>query len=98
VKKIIQHSLKDESGSFIKPDVPPEERDDPDLSIDTLLTRGLNTIDRVMKLVSREVSTGVASRESVMNLKDCMLMLHDLKEKEQELLESLSDAELESSV
>lgn len=67
-----------------------------DVSIDTLLRRGLSTIDRIMKSCLAEVKSGeTPSRESVMNLKDCMTMLKDLKAQEDALLDTMSDEEIE---
>lgn len=68
-----------------------------DLSIDALMQEGLATLHDVMKACRREASNGSPSRESVQNLKDAMAMLHQLKEKESEILDELSDAELEEA-
>jgi hypothetical protein len=65
-----------------------------DVSIDSLLNKGLLAIERTMKnLATKSCGPGL-EREDVMNLKDLMVMLSDLKEKEQDVLESMSDEEL----
>ena len=65
-----------------------------DISIDDLMSRGLQAIYGTMRAIMADVATGAPSRETVMNLKDIMAMLHDLKKKEQELLDNLSDEQL----
>lgn len=96
MKKLI-HSSKDASGAYIKPD---QEAAVPivvgDISIDDLMKKGLLAIQRVMQACLIDASTGVPSRESVMNLKDIMAMLHELKKKEQELMDEMSEEELEA--
>ena len=103
-KVLISSGVKDESGAYTRvvapsPPVAPEptpELPKGNLTIDELLQIGLNQIERLMICVGKDISTGVPSRESVMNLKDCMSMLHELKKKEQELLDALSDDELKT--
>lgn len=85
VRRIVP-GVKDDSGAFV-----PESKD---LSIDGLMLSGLEAIYGVMRSCLAEAKTGCPSRESVMNLKDCMSMLSNLKEREAEVLEKLSDEEL----
>lgn len=66
-----------------------------DISIDDLMARGLQAIYGTMRAINADVATGAPSRETVMNLKDVMAMLHDLKKKEQELLDNMSDDQLQ---
>lgn len=80
---------KDASGAYL-----PETRD---LSIDSMMKEGLETLYDVMKACRKEANAGMPSRECVMNLKDVMAMLHQLKEKEQEILEQMSDEDLEKA-
>lgn len=68
-----------------------------DLSIDSLLQEGLKSIYMLMRVIRDDIRTGNPERNTVMNLKDAMAMLHELREKEQDLLESLSDEELEKA-
>lgn len=65
-----------------------------DLSIDGLMQEGLAAIHGIMTACRREAANGNPSRESVQNLKDAMSMLHQLKEKEAELLSEMSDEDL----
>ncbi len=65
-----------------------------DLSIDSLMQEGLAAIHGIMTACRREAANGNPSRESVQNLKDAMSMLHQLKEKEAEILETLTDEDL----
>lgn len=70
------------------PDAPP--------SIDLLMAKGLTALERTLNSVLLATNDGrPPERDDILNLRDCMSMLHDLKAKEQELLESLSDEELE---
>lgn len=69
--------------------------EDTDLSIDSLLNKGLKAIYGILRACLAQSRTGDPSRESVQNLKDAMCMLHDLKKQEQDLLEDLSDESLE---
>ncbi len=74
----------------------PAPTNDPETTdIDSLLHCGLRNISRLMNIVSKEASMGILQRETVQNLKDLMFMLSDLKKKESDLLDSLSDEELE---
>lgn len=70
---------------------------DPELSIDELLRRGLLTIDRVMKITLMNVSGSGPTRNDVANLKDCMSILQDLKKNEKEILDKMTDEELEAA-
>jgi hypothetical protein len=63
--------------------------------IDELMKRGLLNISRMMSVISEQASSGVFDRESIQNLKDLMSMLNDLKKREQDLLDSLTDSQLE---
>ena len=80
--------VKDDSGAYVV--------QGKDLSIDSLMQEGLAAIHGVMQACRREAANGNPSRGSVQNLKDAMAMLHQLKEKEAEILEHLTDEELEA--
>lgn len=82
---------KDVSGAYL-PEAPR------DISIDSLMLKGLQAIERTMSCVLKEANAGPPSRESIQNLKDCMAMLQVLKERETEVLEELSDEDLEKKV
>lgn len=103
MKKIIG-GTKDENGMYIaepKKDIlvasPPISIDPvaEDISIDNLIGRGLVALDRLMKVIMINISSGAPNRDTVMNLRDAMAMLHSLKEKEKELIDGLSDEALE---
>lgn len=66
-----------------------------DIPIDELMRKGLSCIDKTLKHLMQEAAEGQLCRESIMNLKDCMSMLHELKKREADLLDEMSDAELE---
>lgn len=65
-----------------------------DISIDSLLYRGLRAIYGLMRAIEQDIGTGMPSRETVQNLKDTNTMLWEFKKKEQEFLSGLSDEEL----
>ncbi len=98
--KKIPGMLKDENGIYVKEPVsrPAPDQPDPDLSIDGLLKKGLLGIDRSLKYILEEITAGKVDRETTGVLKDCMTMLHELKKKEKEILDSLSDEELEKLI
>ena len=86
------YGRKDEAGAY-EPALRVEELRD--TSIDGLLSYGLEGIHQLLKDIRRSIADKDYDRETVMNLKDAMGMLHMLKEKEQDLLNKLSDEELE---
>lgn len=65
------------------------------LSIDDLMRQGLENIYGIIRAIKVDVGSGAPSRETVMNLKDVMTMLRDLKKEERDLLDDLTDEELE---
>lgn len=70
------------------PDAPP--------SIDLLMAKGLTALERTLNSVMVATEGGLTpDRNTILNLKDCMFMLHDLKKAEKEILEALTDEELE---
>jgi hypothetical protein len=100
-RKIIlpPQAAKDEHGAYLppsKPVVPEPEVDD--ISIDNLMGKGLLALSRLMKSVLVDITAKTYDRDTVMNLKDAMAMLKDLKKEERELLENLSDEELEKKL
>lgn len=96
MKKIVG-GTKDINGIFIK-DLVPEPTPSPefqDTSIDDLLKAGLQAIRGAMKAVMSDVNTGLPSRETIQNLKDLMSMLKELKKEEKDLLDNMTDEQLE---
>lgn len=63
--------------------------------IDSLMNVGLRNISGMMNTISESVRLGVFDRETVQNLKDLLHMLGDLKKREQDLLATLKDEDLE---
>lgn len=91
-RKIIG-GIKDENGAY-QP-LPKKEVPSTDVSIDGLLNAGLQAIKQTMKSIHDELNLGSPSRETVMNLKDVMAMLRDLKKDEKDILADISDEQLE---
>lgn len=85
--------MKDDQGCYVKSpgELPPPA---PDSNIDSMLLRGLAALDRLLRVVTMDISTGNPSRETVQNLKDVMGMLEALKKRESETLESMSEEDL----
>jgi hypothetical protein len=97
-KRVIP-GYKDVDGVYVKEPVVEETKaPEPipeDLSIDDLMGRGLKAIYGIMRAITADVATGDPSRFTVMNLKDVMAILQTLKKDEKDLLNKLSDNELE---
>jgi hypothetical protein len=68
--------------------------DDSQLSIDDGLKKGLQAVLLIIDRCLKAARTDLPDRETVQSLKDAMSILHDLKKKEAEILEQLSDEEL----
>lgn len=89
---------KDEDGKYIK-ETPTAVESPPstpsDLSIDDEMDKGLLAIHRLMKQVNEDVVARVKPKDTVVILKACMDMLRDLKKAETDLLDKLSDEELQ---
>lgn len=73
--------------------VPTPKRTDTD-DIDELMKRGLLNISRMMAKITEQSNDGDFDRETVQNLKDLMNMLSDLKKREQDLLDNMTDEQL----
>ena len=73
-----------------------DEEPSPVISIDDTIKEGLTTVRRIVVKIRENTARGVIpDREVVMTLKDCMSMLWEARKKEQELLEDMSEAELQ---
>jgi len=82
--------------NYKKPEVSTvQESPSSDINLDHLIGRGLVTLERLMKSVSQKVTSETYDRDTVLNLKDVMAMLYTIKDRESELLEDLSDEQLE---
>jgi len=88
--------VKDENGSYL-PSTPIKKApavEVEDVSIDSLLHRAFRTIHGIIRAIEVDVGTGSPSRETIMNLRDVMAMLKELKKEEREFIDSLSDEDL----
>lgn len=91
---------KDENGIYTPqeaasvPPTPPKEQDLGHLTIDDLLRHGLEDIYGIMRAIRADVGTGAPARETIMNLKDCMAMLSDLKKREQDIIDSMTEEQI----
>ncbi len=64
-------------------------------SIDDLVNVGLQNIRKAMAAITKELNLPVIERNTIMNLKDLMSMLRELKKDEKDLLDGLTDEQLE---
>lgn len=101
MRKIVE-GIKDTTGSFLPPSRPVyveiiKDALVPDtISIDNMLNTSLTSLYRILRHINGEISSPAGpTRETIQNLKDVMTMLHELKKKEQDLLNEISDEELE---
>lgn len=99
MKKIVTKidNEKDESGAYIKSPAPPPEPPVrvADLSLDAILSKQLLALERVTKQLLISASSGAMSNAEIQSLATCIKTTLDLKEREKELLDTLSDEELE---
>lgn len=92
--------LKDENGIYVpmvapKADIMPSAPD-PDVSLDDIGKRVIVALDRATKTLLQAITAGSVDRDTIGALKDCSMMLKDLKKDEKDYLESLTDEEIES--
>ncbi len=86
------------SSSIIQEESVSDSTPSTDVSIDSMLLKGLTIIDRMMRIIMMDVSSGSPSRESVMNLKDCMNLLQTMKQNESEILDIMTTEQLEEKI
>lgn len=65
-----------------------------DISIDELMGKGLMAIYGIMKSINNEVRSEKYKRNTVMNLKDVMAILKELKKEELAILSKMNDEEI----
>lgn len=88
-RKIVE-GVKDEKGAFVPiPKVKPEE-----LSLDYILERQLRALDQVTTQLLG-MSKGMMTKDEIQSLATCIKITLELKARENELLEALSDEDLE---
>ncbi len=90
--------FKDDNGIYApipkEPELKSSAPEVMDLSIDSMMREVLINIYGILRAIKVDVGTGIPSRESVQNLKDCAMMLKDLKKDEKDFLDSLTDEQL----
>lgn len=84
--------------TYTKPPEPEPIKDIPitDTSLDDIGKRIINALDLAVKQLSTLVSGKDVSREVIGALKDCQMMLKDLKKDEKDFLDKLTEEELEA--
>lgn len=65
-----------------------------DISIDHLMGKGLMAVYGIMKSINLQVRSEKYKRDTVMNLKDVMAILKELKKEEREILSKMTDEEI----
>lgn len=65
-----------------------------EISLDSILNRQLHILNRVTKQLSLSSSSGL-TKDEIQSLATCIRITMDLKAKENELLDQMSDEELE---
>lgn len=90
-------SAKDLLGAYLPSSPAPEVKEQvmSDISIDDLMNAGLQNIRKAMIGITSELSMPIVDRNTIMNLKDIMTMLRDLKRDEKDLLSGLTDEQLQ---
>jgi|SRR5579859_6734086 len=100
MRKIIQNALKDENGQYLPLPIskPPKKHRDPkasDISLDDLMDKHLLLLYRETRMLLEESSGGKLSKDSANSMRENMKLIVELKKKEKELLDNLSNEELE---
>lgn len=99
-KYLTPNGVKDENGQFVRvfpvaePEAPKALESARGASIDELLGKGLYALDLLVKSLLEQISSHSYDRETIINLKDAMSMLHELKKKEKDLLDGMTEDEL----
>lgn len=94
--------LKDEHGVYVNAPVKEPEQvkvqaPDPDLSLDDILKRQLLALNRVTVQLTTRSASGDMTKDEIQSLATCIKVTLELKAKENELLDTLSDEELEKA-
>jgi hypothetical protein len=95
-KRTIILGKKDENGIFLKPEVTvvPPQTPDPEVSLDDIGRRILLSMDRATKTLLSLISGGRVDIDTINALKSCASMYKDMRKDEKDLIDSLSDEEL----
>lgn len=71
---------------------------DIDVSLDDIGKRIIVAMDRATKTLLANITAGSVDRDTIGALKDCSVIYKDLRKDEKDLLDSLSDDELERMI
>jgi len=94
-RRIPGKGLKDENGFYTNPTLVASKEP----SVDALLRDGLTACQSIMDTILLSVRGGqIPERETVMNLKDLMGILQDMKKKQLDATKDASDEELEAEL
>lgn len=95
----IVESPKDAKGSYLPPEGAPrsETPSDPlpkDINLDDLISKHLLILYRETRSLMVESASGKLSKDSAISMRDNMRLLFELKKKERELLDNLTDEDI----
>ncbi len=91
---------KDENGMYIKEEPPKTAAPPPaltvqDVLLDDILKRQLTALSRVTRQLVLSATAGYMTKDEIQSLATCIKVTMELKMKENELLEALTDEDLE---
>lgn len=87
--------VKDVNGAYLPIAPTPPIASTNAKSIDDLLVIGKAGVERLLGLIVSNITAGSCDRETAQVLKDCLSILHDLKAREDELFDTMSEEDLE---
>lgn len=99
-RKIVT-SVKDENGVYTRVEAEEKAMDQPsslpspDTSLDDILKRQLTALDRVTRQLAMRASTGSMTKPEIDALATCIKVTLELKTKENEILDSLSEEQIQ---
>ena len=95
-----QNATKDALGAYIKeaPVPQPEPLPSTPDSIDALLERQMLALDRVTRQLVIAASTGVMTKDEIQSLSTVMKLTIELKERENELLDGLTEEQVQAAL
>jgi len=101
-KKIIDGkivSVKDAQGAYLPISKEPEPVEVPvsvdDVALDDIGRRIVTALNRATKTLLANITAGSVDRDTIGALKDCSMMLKDLKKEESDYLSNASEEQLE---
>jgi hypothetical protein len=96
--------FKDENGAFVpiakEPGVPKPPASLPldDVSLDEIAGRIITSLNRASRHLLENITAGSVDRETIGALKDIAAVLKDLRKEEKDILEQLTDEELDKMI